>query len=281
MVSKKKIVVGIVALIWLVLIAQHIWVHSKPNTLEKREIDISPLKTGTYIALWPNGAERYTINNYGTYVYEWISKSGQTKHFENIYTITNVTRSYLLSNETQDYFASDVTEDYISYLIEKWNYSIVKVNEDFALDLNLKRNTYIAYGEHWVWSDRANGRTVVGPYLCYLSKDGEKYIKKNFAREPPYSSDLEVYIFGDNNLGFDGVIEVIGPSVSSKSVEGYVPSIFELERVDSLSVSFQKKSGRGSELVVVIYDPQSKSVLASERTTASYGIVALAVDDLK
>ena len=142
----------IFALLWVVIIAQHIYVHSiesstseKPKT-EKKVLDISPLKTGIYIAIWSNGAERFTIRGDGTYLYEWIGKDGSIKSFENIYTITHVNRSYLLSNSTQYYSISDVPWYKVKELIEKWDYKIKSVRSDFALDLNLKRDSYIAYG---------------------------------------------------------------------------------------------------------------------------------------
>lgn len=244
MVSKTKVVVGLFAVFVGVLILQHIWVHNVEPTIKKTTQNVlegSPFSPGTYVVVWSNGAERYTIKKDGTYVYEWLNYEGKSNTFENTYSLIDLSRR------------------------EFGNASMP------ALDLHLSKDRYICYGTKTSdFSKRI--------YLYYQGK--YYYYERDFARKPPYKADIEVYVFGRPGLKFDGAIDVIGGGKSyTKSVEGEVPTLFSFRDVDIISISFQKKWSGDDELAVVVYDPQTKTVLNFANTTASYGVVLLTAED--
>ncbi len=234
--SKKKLVVGLFVLVWIILIAQHIYVHSgdftSSETEKKQKTSVElPIPAGTYVVLWSNAAKRFTIKDDGTYIYEYLNKDGKTKSFENKWILTQINVQGILTP---------------------------------ALNLQLTPAGYICYDDGRIW---------------YRYQGKEYYYNKDFAKLPPYSADVEVYVFGETGLKFDGAVSVLGDKSYTKSVEGEIPAVFSVDNADIVSVSFQKKWRGDDELTVVIYDPQTKTILNSATTTASYGVVTLEAED--
>ncbi|MGB5924885.1 MAG: hypothetical protein WBH01_02180 [Dehalococcoidia bacterium] len=92
----------------------------------------------------------------------------------------------------------------------------------------------------------------------------------------PRDSTFDIKISGTGGLEFSGsyMVTTSNGQVVSKSVDGMIPEQYSVSGT-LVSVMFQKQTEEGTLRVEIV---KGNEVIASEETTAEYGIVSVATD---
>ena len=218
-------------------------------------LDDTPFRLGTYIFLWEDHVERYTILENNTCYFERINYDG---------TITLLNTTYKISKSW-----------YVRYNIPIPNVPALEIN----LSKLGEKNRYICA----VMSEYSNGYEY---YLTYYKKnkiisleatkliDLSEIEDKDDIVENEYATTL--------NLGVSYVIDSTNDTVVD-TWYAYSTKVFFLGKnikEISLSATISSYSYSSCPFSVIIYDPQSRSVLDA-KVSKSGGLILLEAVDIK